>query len=419
VSPVARERNAPLPVEAPEQHLHLERREVLDFVDGDVPVAQGTPAPPAQRANAELPGAKEKGVVLRVEFGLDRVVSGLPREHLLAIAPVPVREAADLRGREHTRRLARADLFQQGLPGEHAGPVIHCLLPPRRPLDLPNVLLEGDTQRRVQLQALHLGGRVAPGRRGEGREVPAALRRRPVAVGEDAHPLDPQRRKHVADVVPQRRREDCEECPLRGDARCVEGQVGDAVKGDGRLSGPRGSTNHQETGRRLRDQIELVGVDQARDLRQVLVGSTARTEQITPQARRGVLAGPPLDLAGDGVGTQGRGLAAGQPRPRRLEAPPPAGRVGLGAEQALRCLDAPQCGVADQQRTPRDHLSGTHAPGELLLVLVTLLVAVEDPRHRCVSPVDDSRIPFHARGAAEAEISLGLALAQAQMGEVG
>ena len=58
-------------------------------------------------------------------------------------------------------------------------------------------------------------------------------------------------------------------------------------------------------------------------------------------------------------------------------------------------------------------------PAELLLVLVALLVAVEDLRHRSVSPVHDPHAVLDAGGAPEAEIALLAVLAQAQVREVG
>ena len=67
---VARQRDAAALVEAFEQDAHLERREVLHLVDGDVTVAELRVAAAGERSDAKLPGAQQQRQVLGVDLRL-------------------------------------------------------------------------------------------------------------------------------------------------------------------------------------------------------------------------------------------------------------------------------------------------------------------------------------------------------------
>src|SRR5439155_22315921 len=103
----------------------------------------------------------------------------------------------------------------------------------------------------------------------------------------------------------------------------------------------------------------------------------------------------------------------------RARAPhlPPAAR--LGEEHAFGRLDPVEHAVADPHAAARHHHARARVSAELLLVLVALLVAVEDLRHRSMSPIHDPHAVLDAGGAPEAEVAFLTLLAQAQMGEVG
>ena len=64
-------------------------------------------------------------------------------------------------------------------------------------------------------------------------------------------------------------------------------------------------------------------------------------------------------------------------------------------EGALRAADAPQLAAGDGDVAPRLDDAAQRAAGDLLVVVVALVVAVVDLRHRRVAPVDD----LHAGGA--------------------
>ena len=123
---VAREREAAPLVEAVDQHLHFERREVLHLVDRDVAVAQGALAA-AQRPDAQLPGAQQQRVVLGVELRLDFCVALEPREQLLVAAPAVVGELIERRRSVGAGRAPLCALAKRGKrrwPSPHAAPVV-------------------------------------------------------------------------------------------------------------------------------------------------------------------------------------------------------------------------------------------------------------------------------------------------------
>ena len=64
-----------------------------------------------------------------------------------------------------------------------------------------------------------------------------------------------------------------------------------------RLAGAGGATDDEKSRRRARDELELVRVDEARDLGQMLVGAPAYPDLIRTQLS--------IETFADAVGTQG------------------------------------------------------------------------------------------------------------------
>ena len=140
---------------------------------------------------------------------------------------------------------------------------------------------------------------------------------------------------------------------------------------DRRLAGAGGAADHHEAGGRPRDERELLGVDQARDVGQVLVGTRRR--------RRG-------DRRRAAARCLRRRRARAAPRLRRPRAEPTSGRDAMPAvggrrvalEDALGRVDALQATVADRDGAADQHLAAALAPGDLLVERVALTVAIEE-----------------------------------------
>src|SRR6185369_15615323 len=135
-----------------------------------------------------------------------------------------------------------------------------------------------------------------------------------------------------------------------------------------------------EPRRRPRDQRELLGIDQARDVGQMLVRALPRTVRVGAEAALGPLVGR--------VRAEGGAFAAGETGQLALDAAPAVFRRVVGDEDAFGRLDALQAAVADGDGPPDDDLAVAVAAGDLFLVAIALPVAVEDPRDRRVPPVD-------------------------------
>ncbi len=183
---VAGQRDAAMPIEAFEQHLHLDRGEVLDFVDRDVPVAEGAPPPPIQWANAKLPGAQQQCVVFRIELGLTLRIAFESLEELFVSALVPFDEASNLLWIERRRALASRDLVEEIAVGQDAGPIVERLRGRLLSRSSPHLLRQCGFDDRVELHALDERGRiVAHGARELG-EVTNPLLRGPLVKRRDA-----------------------------------------------------------------------------------------------------------------------------------------------------------------------------------------------------------------------------------------
>jgi hypothetical protein len=175
-----------------------------------------------------------------------------------------------------------------------------------------------------------------------------------------------------------------------------------------RLARAGAALDHDDAAAGLRDQLELLLVDQRGDLGERLVGA------------RDAVVHAELAL-GAGRGHRARGLAhpAVEHRrdlPDRLH--PRAARVlHIGA---LRRADPAQVAAGDRDVAARlDHPLDAPA-GDLLLVVVALLVPVVDPRHRRVAPVDDLdvRLPIDEAALADHHVARLAVLAQPHVREV-
>ena len=186
------------------------------------------------------------------------------------------------------------------------------------------------------------------------------------------------------------------------------GEPGDAVQRHGRLARAGRAADHDEARGRLGDQLELLGIDETRDVGQALVGAAAVALEIGAE--------PALVALADGVSAQRRALAAGE-AVLFARLANPALAVVL-AEDALGSIDADELSGLDRDSAPGDHLAFAHAPAELLFVHVTLLVAVEQLGDGRVAPVDDAHAALDAGGLAEADVAAGAVLLDADVGEV-
>ena len=323
----------------------------------------------------------------------------------------PVAGALELGRREGLRRDAAQNFLQQISAAEGAAPVVDDLQRRSRSFHAPHLGREHVQHGGMKRQALYDRGRAVARLARKLREEAAALLEGPVLKGADLDAADTECRQDMADVVAQSRREGEEHGPPGVDARVVVGEIRNAVQGHRRLTRAGGTADDDQAGRRAADQAELLRIDQSGDVRQVLVGALFRPEMRGPEAALLPLRGP-VDL-------QGCALPARQARRLVLDALPLAGGVRLRDEDAFRCVDAGERAVADRDRAPCGDLSRTRAAGDVLLVLVALPVAVEDPRNGGVAPVDDRDAALDERALAETEIPLAAVFAQAQVPEVG
>ena len=90
---VAGHRDARVVLEAVEQDAYLERREILDLVDGDMPILNAPPGTSDEWADAQLPCPQEQCVVLGIERGIGFGITARAQSDLLETAPVPVHES--------------------------------------------------------------------------------------------------------------------------------------------------------------------------------------------------------------------------------------------------------------------------------------------------------------------------------------
>ena len=150
------------------------------------------------------------------------------------------------------------------------------------------------------------------------------------------------------------------------------------------------------------------GVDESGDIGQALVGAAPVAGQVGSEPALVALAGA--------MGTQRLTLAA-RHAGRLAACGTPAGI--FAGERAFRCVDALELTALDGDGAAGDDLPFDHAAAELLLVLLSLLVTVEDLADRSVPPIDDAHAVVDARGLAEEDVASAPVLLQAHVGEVG
>src|SRR6185369_9495677 len=106
------------------------------------------------------------------------------------------------------------------------------------------------------------------------------------------------------------------------DPRILVREVRDAMERDGRLAGARGAADHDEARRRARDQRELLRVDEAGDVGEMLVRA--------PAGAGGLGAKPAVRGIAGRMRPDRGALAAGEPRRLAIDAAPAAvRRVGV------------------------------------------------------------------------------------------
>ena len=249
---VAGQGHAALLVETVEQHAHLERREVLHLVDGDVAQSQRRAAAVAQRPDAQLPGAQQQRVVLRRELHRRRVLAVEQGEQIAiaAAAPVAARSSSSrLNAPGATRSTTSAS---SAASAERAAPVVDRLAravarrSPRAPVSASDASITGCAFRRCTTAGAS-SRRLARQHREEAAALLAAH------SWKVAHPHVPhaERRQHVRDVVAQGAREHDHQRAVAVDRRVVVGQVGDAVQRHRRLARAGGAADHHQAARRL------------------------------------------------------------------------------------------------------------------------------------------------------------------------
>ena len=257
---------------------------------------------------------------------------------------------------------------------------------------LRDVVDEQGEQRWVLLDARDVLRRIVVvlGRRV--RKAAHARRARPARVRHDRHSAHAERRQYARDVAHERLRRHDEQRVLRAEPLAVlEVQERDAVQRDRGLAAARAALDHDDAAARLRDQLELLLVDQRRDLGERLVS-----------AHRAVVH---AELALRAAGRdRARGLAHaavehGRELTDRLH--PAAARVL--EERALRRADAAEVAARDRDVPPRVDDAVHAAAGDLFLVVVALFVAIVDARDGRVAPVDDLHVRLAIDEAALAD----------------
>ena len=333
------------------------------------------------------------------------------RHDLVEPIAAPGGRLIQLGGGEGVGGLIPQDLIDQGPIRQGADHVVEGLLSGGRrgdPLDLSR---QHRQHHGVELEPHHHRRGVVPLGPGQLGEVAPALLAAPAAEVPHLDPLDPQGGQHVGHVLPQGGGEDHEQGLAAVHLGVVVGQVGDAVQGHGGLAGPRRAADHHEARRRAGDQIELLGVDQARDVRQPLVPPPAVAREIGPQAPAGGRPHVVQPHRGPLPPRQARRLGSDQA--------PAVGGLGIEGEGALGRVDAVELSAVDGDGAAGRHLPDVDLATQLLLVLLPLLVGVEQPGDRCVTPVHDPDAAADPRGLAEEHVPAAGALVEAQVGEVG
>ena len=141
------------------------------------------------------------------------------------------------------------------------------------------------------------------------------------------------------------------------------------------LAAAGAALNHDQARVRPGDELELARIDERGDLAQVLV--LGRFVAEAEPAGAMVL-----------LGAQRRARAAGEAVAAHVGAPKAA--RSRAHEGALRRADAAQHAVGDGDAAAREDHARDLAIAEDLVVVVALFVAVVEPAHRRVAPVDDA-----------------------------
>jgi hypothetical protein len=180
---------------------------------------------------------------------------------------------------------------------------------------------------------------------------------------------------------------------------------------DRRLARAGRAADHHVAGGGAGDQVELLRVDQAGDVRQPLVRALGTALRVGTEL--------PIVARVHGVDAQRHAFAAAQLRGFARGVPPAVRLRVVLEERPLRRVDPLQVLLADRHRAPGFDRALVDAAGDVLFVVVALLVAVEELGDGRVAPVDDAQPVVEAGRLAEAELADVVALAQPEVGEVG
>jgi hypothetical protein len=177
------------------------------------------------------------------------------------------------------------------------------------------------------------------------------------------------------------------------------------VQADRRLTAARAALDHDQTRVGLGDELELPWIDQGGDRLQMPIFSSV------------VRADAKLARAVMMIGAQRAALAS-----RELQAGTAAQPLAaaLTHEDTLWGDDAAQASIDDGQAPTCDNHPLDVALAEGLLVGVTLVIAVVEPAHRGVAPVDDaySCTGIDVRGPPDQDFAVSLLLSQHHATEV-
>src|SRR5690554_5996897 len=179
------------------------------------------------------------------------------------------------------------------------------------------------------------------------------------------------------DIAHERVVKDDDEHPVGPEGlRILKVEIGEAVKADGGLSATRAALDDDEPARRLRDELELLGVDERRDLGEAFILASVA---FADAERAGLM---------KIFWPCRRALAALE----RIGARRRLGPLAIAPlhEDALRRLDALEHAALDRERALHEHLALDLARAEFLLIFIALFVAIIDSAHGRVAPIDDA-----------------------------
>ena len=183
------------------------------------------------------------------------------------------------------------------------------------------------------------GGVVGVGDAPECWEELLARASEPLGRGDDVDAADAEGREDPSDIGDEGAAGDDDEEAIGAETLWrVVVEVGDAVEGHGGLARARSALEHDEAASGVRDQVELLGIDEGGDLWEVLIGAEDGPA-VDPEAAAFVTAAQGRRARGFALAARELGDADGA-----RDDPGPLGGYGEGA---LRTADPLEVGVID------------------------------------------------------------------------